>query len=553
MEFNVETANGSLASRRLSLDFMECIEKCDEESMWKFLERQGADNEVFSARLNVVNAEIYLYCRGLDCVLMMIDGNNESCRVNTEILGKDIALYESEYGYRFSPVSFLLSVAKDLKALNIDCRIACVMLTNSTITNYDDMGKVWNTMGVTVRHNIDAIRQPLPTNQTADAPFPIEEFSRFVSEAKIYHLGFDNDDEDSDDDFGTDDYDLFDDDMEEDTADEAPTDEAPTENKPADAASTENKATEKPVADDPFAPKSSESDMERPPVRVLEYEKDSQKKLDDMVGLADIKRHIKDMVNLSQYNLKRWELHPELKAHSVNLHSIFSGPVGVGKTTVAQLFSSLLCDANVLTKGHVVICDRSTFIGKLWGDEERRVNQVVEMARGGVLFIDEAYTLVSNSPQDPGRLILPMMLNILADESQRDIAVVLAGYEKPMENLLSLNPGLASRFANRFHFKPFSVDELMEITTRKNAPYGYTFTEEASRAYRKLVQDAFMTKGSSFSNGRFVANLLEKTYIRHASRCMTNSIFDEGMMTITLADIPDEYRIETPRARMGFR
>ena len=117
-----------------------------------------------------------------------------------------------------------------------------------------------------------------------------------------------------------------------------------------------------------------------------------------------------------------------------------------------------------------MVCNRSTFLGSNWGDEERAVRQVLEMAKGGVLMIDEAYLLNSSHPNDPGKLILPMLMDILANEQQRDIAIVLCGYKEPLQQLLELNAGLASRFPNRFEFTDFfhaqSMDEIQDIAFR---------------------------------------------------------------------------------------
>ena len=126
-----------------------------------------------------------------------------------------------------------------------------------------------------------------------------------------------------------------------------------------------------------------------------------------------------------------------------------------------------------------MVCDRSTFIGTLWGDEERSTRQVIDMAKGGVLMIDEAYLLNSSNPHDPGKMVIPLLMNILADESQRDIAVVLCGYKDPMQKLIDLNPGLQSRFPNKFEFPDFTIDELLEITKLRIKEHNYTFTTEA--------------------------------------------------------------------------
>ena len=182
------------------------------------------------------------------------------------------------------------------------------------------------------------------------------------------------------------------------------------------------------------------------------------------------------------------ELCPTVKQHKVSLHSLFLGRPGTGKTTICKIYGSLLRQAGALSKGHVIICDRSTFIGTLWGDEERSTRQVIDMAKGGVLMIDEAYLLNSSNPHDPGKMVIPLLMNILADESQRDIAVVLCGYKGPMQKLIDLNPGLQSRFPNKFEFPDFTIDELLEILQPRHGKSMFTY-------YRQPIRLAILKRG----------------------------------------------------------
>ena len=288
-------------------------------------------------------------------------------------------------------------------------------------------------------------------------------------------------------------------------------------------------------------------------VQVLRPIEHPRQELDKLVGCDNIKQRMDELLSLACYNRMMHQLFPDSKQHDISLHSVFLGCPGTGKTTVCKIFGSLLHEAGVLSKGHVVVTDRSTFIGTLWGDEERSVNQVVEMAKGGVLMIDEAYLLSSSNDKDPGRMVIQLLMNILADESQRDIAVVLCGYREPMLQLLDSNPGLHSRFPNRFEFHDFTVDELLQITRRRIDEYKYRFTRSAWTKYRGVLSDAYQVRDpKTWGNARFVANQLEHIYIRHASRCVNHPPRDKRQMrTITMADIQP---IEVPRTkpRLGF-
>ena len=288
-------------------------------------------------------------------------------------------------------------------------------------------------------------------------------------------------------------------------------------------------------------------------VKILRPIPHPREELEKLVGCADIKRRMDELVALTRFNKMMQEYYPDSKQHQVSLHSVFLGRPGTGKTTVCKIFGSLLRQAGALSKGHVVVCDRGTFIGTLWGDEERSVRQVLEKAKGGVLMIDEAYLLNTKNEHDPGRLVIQLLMNILSDETQRDIAVVLCGYKDQMLKLLDTNPGLQSRFPNKFEFQDFTVDELLEITCSRVKDYQYHFTEEAWEKYRTLMAQAYQTRDpQTWGNARFVANQLERIYIQHATRCVRQCPIDKAnLRQITAEDIVP---IEIPRqkAKIGF-
>lgn len=251
-------------------------------------------------------------------------------------------------------------------------------------------------------------------------------------------------------------------------------------------------------------------------VEILRPIDNPQEELQKLVGCGNIKKRMDELVALTAYN-------------------------------------RMLHEAGALSKGHVVICDRGTFIGTLWGDEERAMKQVVEMAQGGVLMIDEAYLLNGKNENDPGKIIVQLLMNLLADESQRDIAVVLCGYKEPMNELLETNPGLLSRFPNRFEFADFSVDELLEITSRRIEEYSYRFTVKAWQKYTDMIALAFSARDTeTWGNARFIANQLERIYIQHATRCVKQPPKNHNdLLLITPEDIVP---IEMPRRknRIGF-
>ena len=288
-------------------------------------------------------------------------------------------------------------------------------------------------------------------------------------------------------------------------------------------------------------------------VEILRPIPNPREELDRLVGCNDIKHRMDELLDLTSYNKMLRQFCPTAKQHVVSLHSLFLGRPGTGKTTVCKIYGSLLRQAGVLSKGHVVVCDRGTFMGTLWGDEERSARQVLDMAKGGVLMIDEAYLLNSSNANDPGKMVTQLLMNVLADETQRDIAVVLCGYKEPMKKLLELNPGLQSRFPNKFEFPDFTVDELLEITKRRIKEYNYTFTTEAWEKYVDILSSAYQTRDSqTWGNARFVGNLLERIYMQHASRCVKQQpVRKSELLSLTLEDIVS-IEVPRPKTKIGF-
>jgi len=260
-----------------------------------------------------------------------------------------------------------------------------------------------------------------------------------------------------------------------------------------------------------------------------------------------------ELLSLGIYNNLMRKHFPDSKQHDISLHSIFYGRPGTGKTTVCKIYGALLHQAGVLSSGHVVVCDRGTFIGPLWGDEERALRKVLEIAKGGVLMIDEAYLLGGKSDRDPGRLVIQLLMNILADESQRDLAVVLCGYKEPMKQLLAVNPGLDSRFPNKFEFPDFSVEDLLRITLRRIDEYNYEFTDQAWEKYCDILKKAYQQRDpDTWGNARFVANQLDRIYIQHAARCVHHIPKDISQMRTITADDIQPIEVPKPRMRIGF-
>ena len=254
---------------------------------------------------------------------------------------------------------------------------------------------------------------------------------------------------------------------------------------------------------------------------------DPLEQINQMIGLHSLKKELKRYVDKVRYNEARIQAGYAVKP--VALHSVYLGNPGTGKTTVARLMGKVFHELGLLTKGHVVVEERNSLTGKFYGSEEEKTTQALERAQGGVLFIDEAYTLlVKEDPKDPGRRIMETLLTTLSDEGNRDICIILAGYPDPMIDMLNENPGMKSRLPNIYHFDDYSVDELMQIARSYLETNQYVLTEEAETAMHRTVEKACKRRDNKFGNGRYIISLLENQIIPNlASRLIATGEIEQ--------------------------
>jgi len=260
-----------------------------------------------------------------------------------------------------------------------------------------------------------------------------------------------------------------------------------------------------------------------------------------MIGLESFKKDLNRYIARVQYNKMRDEA--SFKIKPISLHSVYLGNPGTGKTTVARLMGKVFHELGMLSKGHVVIEERNSLTGKFYGSEEEKTNQAIERAKGGVLFIDEAYNLlVKDDPKDPGRRIIETLLTTLSDETNRDICIIMAGYTNPMIEMLNDNPGLKSRLPNVYHFDDYSAEELIQIADLYLRDNEYIITQEATDALRRTVEKAYRHRDHRFGNGRYIISLLENEVIQNLATRLTEknaSIEEENIQLIEVSDIPD--------------
>jgi stage V sporulation protein K len=243
-----------------------------------------------------------------------------------------------------------------------------------------------------------------------------------------------------------------------------------------------------------------------------------QNELDKLVGLEHIKKLVKEVYALLFINLQRKE--NGLKTSKQTLHMIFKGNPGTGKTTVARLLGKLFVDMKVLSKGHFIEADRSDLVGEYIGHTAQKTRELIKKSQGGILFIDEAYSLARGGEKDFGKEAIDTLVKWIEEYSE-DLVVILAGYPKDMDYFLSKNAGLPSRFPIVMDFPDFTAEELIKIAQLMVIERDYELTAEAQRKLTLHVQAMFNNQTrEKTSNGRYIRNLIEKAIREQALRLL---------------------------------
>ncbi|WP_368298629.1 AAA family ATPase [Cytobacillus firmus] len=254
-----------------------------------------------------------------------------------------------------------------------------------------------------------------------------------------------------------------------------------------------------------------------------------REQLNRLIGLETVKKEVQHLVSFVKMQQVRRER--GLPVVPIQLHSVFTGNPGTGKTTVAKIYAELLKECGFLKRGHLIVASRADFVAGYVGQTAIKTKKKIREALGGVLFIDEAYSLLSQTSGDFGKEVIDTLVDEMTKHNE-NLVVVLAGYPNEMEKLMSSNPGLKSRFKKFFHFKDYSTPELLEIIISYAGKYEYTLTEEA-----KDYLNHTLSKIEVNGNGRFAANLADEAIQAQAMRIV--SALAEDIEQVSILEKPD--------------
>ncbi|MBB6216700.1 stage V sporulation protein K [Anaerosolibacter carboniphilus] len=262
------------------------------------------------------------------------------------------------------------------------------------------------------------------------------------------------------------------------------------------------------------------------------------KELDQMVGLEKIKIFVKEIYAYIEIQKKRKD--EQLLTDSLVMHMIFKGNPGTGKTTVARLLGKIFLEMGVLEKGHLIEVERADLVGEYIGHTAVKVRDHIRKAMGGILFIDEAYSLARGGEKDFGKEAIDALVKGMEDYKE-NLVLILAGYHDEMEIFLKSNPGLKSRFPIHIDFPDYELDDLLRIGDLMVEKREYRLSMSAKAKLAKIVTKKRMEDRVLSGNARLVRNIIERAIRKQAVRLQkVSALSKDDLITIRSEDITDE-------------
>jgi len=263
--------------------------------------------------------------------------------------------------------------------------------------------------------------------------------------------------------------------------------------------------------------------------------------LDSYIGLDNIKVTVRSFISFLSFQQER-EKKGFKTDKNILMHAVFSGNPGTGKTTIARMLGEIFKSLGILKKGHVVEVDRAALVGQYVGETAQKTEKIIDEAMGGILFIDEAYTLVKKGGgQDFGQEAIDIILKRMEDKAG-EFVVFVAGYPEEMETFIGSNPGLKSRFNHHFNFQDYTPDELLKIFDMYLEKDEYKITSEAKDELNSYLTSQYRKRDKSFGNARLVKQILEKLKLQLSNRFTVQDVpdkSDEVLTTISIKDISE--------------